>query len=660
METNHQKDTTNNALKKITIAGLLITTGIVFGDLGTSPLYVFKSFLTGKVISEELIFGGVSCIFWTLTLQTTFKYVLITLQADNRGEGGIFSLYALIRRYRKWLFLPTIIGAATLLADGIITPPISVTSAIEGLHKIELLENIFSEGSNAVVYTVLIIISLLFFFQRFGTKIVGMSFGPFMIIWFGMIFILGLLHMVQNIHIIKALNPYYAMRLLTHYPQGFWLLGAIFLCTTGAEALYSDLGHCGRLNIRISWIFVKIALVVNYLGQGAFLLNFIGHDFTNKNPFFDLMPEWFLFAGIFISTFATIIASQALISGAFTLISESVSLNFWPRVTLKYPSDLKGQSYIPSLNFFMWIGCSTVVLTYRTSTAMEGAYGFAICTTMLMTTILVFYYLTFIKKWHRLITIPILLFYLTIEISFFIANSPKLLYAHIIIFYSVTLFLIMFIWYKSKKITTRFLEFVELDKYLKPITELSFDKDIPRFANHLIYLTKAPGNTLIEKRIIDSILNFKPKRANIYWFVHIERTDNPFEMCYKIEELVNDKIVKINFRLGFKVQPHINILVKNAMQDMKSKNELGFQSKYESLDKESFHADITYVIMETYFSIENDLKFWEDLLMDTYFNIKKFAQKDTKAFGVDAPSIVVERVPLIIMAKKFINIKRIE
>ena len=355
---------------KLSVAGLIVTLGIIYGDIGTSPLYVFKSIVNDKIITEQLVYGAISCVFWTLTLQTTFKYVLLTLRADNRGEGGIFSLFALIRRYVKWIYIPAIFGAALLLAEGMITPPISVSSAIEALSGVKGLEKIFIPGNTLTVGIVATIISLLFFFQRFGTKIVGFAFGPIMLVWFSMILILGFAQVIQHPGIFKALNPYYGIDLLVNYPQGFWLLGAVFLCTTGAEALYSDLGHCGRQNIQISWIFVKIALVMNYMGQGVWLLNNVGHTIGDANPFYSIMPNWFLLVGIAIGALAAIIASQALISGSFTLINEAISMNFWPRVTVKFPTEQKGQIYIPSFNIILWVGCITMLFYFRDSESM--------------------------------------------------------------------------------------------------------------------------------------------------------------------------------------------------------------------------------------------------------------------------------------------------
>jgi KUP system potassium uptake protein len=651
-------NTGHSSLQKISFAGLLVTLGIIYGDIGTSPLYVFRSIIGDRQISETLVYGGISCVIWTLTLQTTFKYVFLTLQADNRGEGGIFSLYALVRRYAKWLYIPAIIGAATLLADGIITPPISVSSAIEGLGGIKGLEKTIVAGNNLTVGIVIGIISLLFFFQRFGTKVMGFAFGPIMFVWFSMIFTLGFIQIVHNPSIIKAFNPYYAYELLVHYPQGFWILGAVFLCTTGAEALYSDLGHCGRKNIQVSWIFVKFALIASYMGQGAWLLSHHSPTLNGLNPFYELMPTWFLPIGVGIATLATIIASQALISGSFTLISEAISLNCWPRVAIKFPTNVKGQIYIPSLNWILWIGCVGMMLYFRKSEHMEAAYGFFITITMMMTTTLMFVYMRYVKKWNLAIVIPIMLVFSTVEISFFIANVAKIQHRWMFLLFDMILVFIMVIWYKARKITNLYLQFVKLSDYVPRLVSLSADKDFPKYASHLVYLTKADYEGEIEKRIMHSILHRKPKRAEVYWFVHINRSDNPYTMEYSTKELVTGKVIRIDFNLGFRIQPRVNLLFKKVMQEMYTQKEIYVENKYESLDPKSFHADITYVIIEPFLSVENDFSFREGFIMDTYFSIKNISQSDQKAFGLDTAVTVVEYVPLVINQKAEIPLKR--
>jgi KUP system potassium uptake protein len=649
-------------LRKLSAAGVLITLGIIFGDIGTSPLYVFQVLLKeGGVVNEALVLGSISCVFWTLTLQTTFKYIFITLQADNRGEGGIFSLYNLVRRYGKWLAIPAIIGAGTLLADGIITPPISVTSAIEGLGLLPSLAKDMVPGSDVILLTVISILLLLFFFQQFGTNVVGSSFGPVMLVWFLMLATLGLMQIGHYPTIFKAFNPIYGWRLLTEHPRGFWLLGAVFLCTTGAEALYSDLGHCGRANIQVSWIFVKTALLLNYLGQGAWVLTRPQHyNFNGVNPFFEIVPHQFLLPSVVIATFATIIASQALISGSFTLISEAVSMNFWPRITVKYPSNIRGQIYIPSINWILCFGCIAVTLYFKTSEAMTAAYGFSITVAMLMTTILMYYFMRYKKHWPVWLVTLILCVFLTVEFSFFVANAVKLLKRLFFLVFEFGLIFTMYIWYRARKITNRFLNFVDLKDYIPVIHSMSQDQGISKFATHLIYLTKANNSKQIEQKIIYSILSRKPKRADVYWFVHIERTDEPYTMEYTVEEIEHEKIIRVEFRLGFRVQPRINVLFRKVVEDMISRTEIDITSKYESLSSYKLPADFQFVIMEKFLSYNNNFSLKERFILNSYFNIKRLALSEAKAFGLDTSETRIEKIPLVVNPLTNISLKRVE
>jgi KUP system potassium uptake protein len=645
--------------QRATAAGLLVALGIIYGDIGTSPLYVMKAIIGERPISELLVLGGISCVVWTLTIQTTFKYILLTLRADNRGEGGIFSLYALVRRFAWWAFIPASIGAATLLADGIITPPISVASAIEGLVNVRGLEEVFTPGSNVTVAVVIAILSLIFFFQRFGTKVVGSTFGPVMGVWFSMLVVLGLTYVIQFPDVLRALSPHYAIALLTEYPDGFWLLGAVFLCTTGAEALYSDLGHCGRRNIQGSWIFVKAALIINYMGQGAWALHASGGTLDGRNPFYALMPDWFVVPGVCVATLAAIIASQALITGSFTLISEAVSMNFWPRVRVKFPSDVRGQIYIPSVNWLLWVGCIGIMLLFRESGEMEHVYGFFITLAMLMTTVLMGIWLRYVRHWSWIAVASVLLLFFTVELAYFAANSVKVL--HRISFVLVVLGLVnlMLMWFKARKITNRFLDFRNLTDHAPAIVDLSKDKEVPKFATHLVYLTKANDRTQVERKIVDSILRRRPKRADVYWFIHVDWTDEPYTMEYRVTELVNDKIIRVDFQLGFRVQPRINKLFKQVVQDLVSCSEFDLRSKYESLNKQDFDADIRYVLMERFLSVENELSVADDVLLDTYFFIKRFALSDQTAFGLDHTDTVVEYVPLILGEVEQLPLKRL-
>ena len=647
-----------HSLDKVTAASLLVALGIIYGDIGTSPLYVLSSIVGKRPISIELIYGGISCIFWTLTLQTTFKYVILTLQADNRGEGGIFSLFALVRRYRHWLYLPAIIGAGTLLADGIITPPISVSAAIEGLSGVHGLENSIVPGNALTVGIIIGILSLLFFFQQFGTNLIGSSFGPIMLVWFVMLAVLGINYLVLYPSILKAFNPVYAYDLLTKYPKGFWLLGSVFLCTTGAEALYSDLGHCGRSNIRYSWIFVKSALLLNYFGQGAWLMLRKEKFLNGLNPFYEIMPHWFLIAGIIIATAAAIIASQALISGSFTLISEAMRLNFWPKIRVKFPTIIRGQVYIPSINVILWIGCMAVMLYFKESAKMEAAYGFSITIAMLSTTILMFYYMKFIRKWYQPVIALILLIFLSVEISFFIANVAKIKQRWMFLIFEIGLIMVMYTWYRARKIKNRYVEFVRLHPYLSMLQELSNDLSIPKYATNLVYLTSADNPNEIEHKVIYSILSGKPKRADIYWFVHVHTMDDPYTSEYTVQQIVPNEVIRIEFRLGFRISPRTNLMFKKVIDEMVRSGEIIIQSKYERLQRVNPVGDIQFIVMEKFLSGDNEFPFIDKMIMNFYFWIKEKSLSEEKGFGLDQSNVTVEKYPLLINPVNSIVLKR--
>ncbi|MEQ1552672.1 MAG: KUP/HAK/KT family potassium transporter [Ferruginibacter sp.] len=665
-------------VNKVSVAGIVIALGIIYGDIGTSPLYVFSEIINGKVIEELLIIGGLSCIIWTLTLQTTLKYVMLTLKADNKGEGGIFALYTLVRRQKKWLVIPAMIGGAALLADGMITPPISVTSAIEGLDNIQIFKGI---STQSIVIIVLCILALLFFMQQFGTNSIGKMFGPIMIIWFGMLAVLGFMHIGDYWGILKAFNPFYAIKLLTLYPKGFWILGAVFLCTTGAEALYSDLGHCGRANIRFSWIAVKLCLIVNYLGQGAYLLSqkngviFAtpsllkehGGAFVKEfpaaiemqNPFYSLMPHWFLYPGIIIATLAAIIASQALISGSFTLISEAIRLNLWPRMQINYPSEAKGQLYIPGINTLLFIGCCGVVLYFKTSSAMGAAYGLAITLCMLSTTILFANFLIS-KRVSSVLIYLFLVVFITIESSFLIANLEKFPHGgYVALIVGGLLFVVMYIWYRARKIKNRYVEFVRVEDYIPKLEELSNDTSVTKYATHLVYLTSADNPKEIEHKILHSILSGKPKRADIYWFVHVDTLDDPYTSEYSVTHIIPNDIIRVEFRLGFRIAPKINLMFKRVVEDLVKNREVNITSRYESQQKNNVVGDFQFIVMEKFLSQDNELPFFEQLVMKGYFWIKELSLSEEKGFGLEQSNVLVEKFPLVVAPVGKLQMKRV-
>lgn len=651
---------------KVTLAGLIIALGIIYGDIGTSPLYVFNAIINGRIIDENLIIGSLSCIIWTITLQTTIKYVWLVLKADNRGEGGIFALYALVRRQKKWLVIPAMIGGAAILADGMITPPISITSAVEGLRKLPALH--IQQGDSTILYIVLGILALFFFLQQFGTASIGKLFGPVMTVWFSMLAVLGAFHVFDNFSVFRAFNPYYAIEFVRSYPQSLWLLGAVFLCTTGAEALYSDLGHCGRGNIRISWIFVKTCLLLNYMGQASSLLNHhSGLTITsaikqqyNINAFYDLMPHWFIIPGILIATSAAIIASQAMISGSYTLIGEAMRLNLWTKLKIRYPSEEKGQLFIPSVNFMMGIGCIGVVLYFQTSSRMEAAYGLAIIVTMLMTTILFSNFLI-IHRVKPFFIWTFLISYLFIEGGYLIALLQKFTHGgYITLIIGGIMFVVMYTWFRARKIKNRYVEFVRLDHYIPKIQELSIDRSVPKYATHLIYLTSANNPKEIEHKIIYSILNKKPKRADIYWFVHVDTLDDPYTCEYKVEHIIPNDIIRIDFRLGFRMEPRINLMFRKVVEDLVANKEVNIASRYESLASSNIVGDFQFIVLEKYLSQDNDLPFTERIIMKLYFFLKEISLSEERGFGLDVANVTVEKFPLIVAPVTNLKLKRVE
>ncbi|UQD56549.1 KUP/HAK/KT family potassium transporter [Flavobacterium sp. K5-23] len=643
---------------KLSLGGLLISLGIIYGDIGTSPLYVMKAILSNYVINADIVLGGISCVFWTLTLQTTIKYVIITLSADNHGEGGIFALYALVKKTKiTWLIVPAIIGGSALLADGIITPPISVSSAVEGIRT-------FYPEINTVPI-VIGILFVLFTIQQFGTKLVGKFFAPMMLIWFSMLGILGVLQIVQHPEVFKALNPYYAYHLLTIHPEGFYVLGFVFLCTTGAEALYSDMGHCGRKNIRISWIFVKTTLVLNYFGQAAYLIHHEGVTLQalggkNGNPFYLIMADWFQPIGIVIATLAAVIASQALISGSFTLINEAMRLNFWPKVKIKYPTDLKGQLYIPSINWLLFLGCVGIVLHFEESSNMEHAYGLAIILCMIMTTILLNFYLI-MKRVKLFFIIPLITIYLLIEFSFLAANITKFAdggYVTLII--AVILISVMTTWYLAKKINKSYTKIVKIEDYKKVLMELSADLTIPKYATHLVYMTNANRTDEIEEKVMYSILQKRPKRADLYWFVHVNILNEPYKTEYKVSEIIKDDLYRVDFNLGFREPTKINLMFKEVIKDMVKKGEVDITSRYESLNKNNIIGDFKFVLSEKFLSNDGYMLWHEKLIMNSYFFIKRFSLSEEQAFGLDSSSVKIEKFPMVLHTPENIALTRVK
>lgn len=641
---------TNHGYHKLSVAGLFITLGIIFGDIGTSPLYVMKAIVgEGSLIDHATVLGGVSLVFWTLTLQTTLKYVILTLRADNNGEGGIFSLYTLVRRRERWLLFPAIVGGAAMLSDGMITPPISVCSAVEGLES-------KVHGFSAETVS-MVIISILFFVQRFGTAAVGRSFGPIMFLWFSVLATLGLLNISHDWAIFRALSPHYGIQTLMDHPRGIFILGAVFLCTTGAEALYADLGHCGRQNIQVSWIFVKTCLVLNYLGQAAWLVQHEGET-LDQNPFYAMMPDAFLWPGVIIATLAAIIASQALISGSFTLVSEAIRLGLLPKLTVRFPTNMKGQLYIPAVNTFLWIGCIGMVLFFKNSSAMEAAYGLAIVLAMLCTTILLSNWLV-VKRVHSAIIWLMLVFYLALEGLFMVANGAKFHEGgYVTVGIAGMLSGMMILWVTAKRIRQRYADEVKIKDFLDQLILLSNDEDIPKFATNLVFLTTAKNPRKIEEKVLYSILQTQPKRADVYWFVHIETTDEPFTMEYEVNTIASDDVYKVNFRLGFRVQQRMNLYMRKVVEDLVENEELTVYSRYHTVSNKYPTGDFRFVLIQEFLSNENELPWKEQFILAIYLTVKGWVSSPKNWFGLDSDSVDIEQAPLVLQPVKAVPLRR--
>ncbi|MER2174667.1 MAG: KUP/HAK/KT family potassium transporter [Carnobacterium sp.] len=656
--------------KKLTIGGLFITLGVVYGDIGTSPLYVMKALIHGNDglanISDEFIYGSLSLVFWTLTLLTTIKYVSIALRADNHGEGGIFSLYTLIRKKAKWLIVPAMIGGATLLADGILTPAVTVTTAVEGLRGIPSYIEHFGSSQNTVLLITIIIISFLFMIQRFGTEVIGRLFGPIMFLWFLMLAVLGVLNTLGNWDILRSLSPYYGIKLLLseENKSGFLILGSIFLATTGAEALYSDLGHVGRKNIYASWPFVKLSLLLNYFGQGAWLLSVKDkpsfQHIEEINPFFEMMPASFRIIGVVFATLAAIIASQALISGSYTLVSEAIKLNLWPRLQIIYPTNTKGQLYIPVINSILWAACIGVVLYFRTSEHMEAAYGLAITITMLMTTILLYNYLIYRNVSH-FISLIVLFFFGGLETMFFLSSATKLFHGGFVtVLIALIILSIMVIWHKAYVIEHNVAKEASLVDHVSRLEAVKADYSIPLYATNLVYLTSKSRPGKVDSEVMYSIFDKQPKRAEVYWFINVEVTDEPRTMEYVVENFGTDSVIKVKLRLGFRMEQKISTYMRQVVIDLMKSGDINKQPQKWSINEFNRNVgDFCFVIVREELSTDTELSALNRFIMQTKLSIKKLAVSPVKWFGLEYTDVKIEHVPLLLGKRKKTRLKRV-
>lgn len=648
---------------------VLITMGVVYGDIGTSPMYVMKSIVAGNGglggVSDELILGALSLVIWTITLLTTMKYVVVAMQADNHGEGGIFSLYSLVKHFGKWLIFPAMIGGAALLADGVMTPAVTVTTAIEGLRSISSMRELLGDGQNKIIFITITIIALLFLVQRAGTSSIGRAFGPVMAVWFLFLAAAGLGNIGGNVAVLKAFNPVYAVKILTSPANdaGIMILGSVFLATTGAEALYSDMGHVGKNNIFLSWPFVKICLIINYLGQGAWLMacksNGALASIPDMNPFFQMLPEGIRPFAVFLGAAAAIIASQALISGSFTLVSEASRLDLMPHMQITYPSQRKGQIYIPLVNQVLWFACTGVVLLFQTSAHMEAAYGLAITLTMLMTTVLLFLYLRKVKK---LAVVPFLFlfFFGGLEGSFFISSLSKFSHGgYVALFMALILFGIMVVWHEGTGIESSQAVLLPLRKYLPQLEKLKNDSSQELLADNLVFITKDSDKNKLDRDILYSIFDKKPKRANAYWFVGITVTDEPYTREYSVYSMGTNYMFRVQLRLGFRENQRVNVYLRQIVDEMVKSGELPSQKRRYSIYEPGVVGTFKFCMIRKLLVPESDIGPFKRTAISLKYAIRHFAGTPDRWYGLENSSLIIEYVPLFIQMKPVSHLTRV-
>ncbi|MDB6268460.1 KUP/HAK/KT family potassium transporter [Lactobacillus amylovorus] len=662
----------NTKSKRMSAAGLLIAIGIVYGDIGTSPLYVMKSIVEGNGgignVNRDFIVGSISLVLWTVTLLTTVQTVLIALKATNHGEGGIFALYTLVRKRAKWLVLPALIGGAAILADGTLTPAVTVTTAIEGLKGLKFGGNVPVSTQEMVIVITVVILLVLFSIQKMGTSIIGKAFGPIMFIWFTFLGVMGVINMAGDWTIIQAINPVYAIKLLfsPYNKAGIFILGSIFLATTGAEALYSDVGHVGKKNIIGSWPFVFVCLSLNYFGQGVWILNnphFQLADGGVLNPFYEMIPINIRLFAIILATIAAVIASQALITGSFTLVAEASGLKFLPRMNINYPSTEKGQIYIPSVNKGICVATIAIVLYFQTSAHMEAAYGLSITISMLATTILLYEWLA-MKKINPIWNWIFLIFFGVLDIMFMISSLTKFTHGgYVSLFIAGVIGFIMYVWYYGNKVRDKRESrnaYVRLDEYTDMLTNLSHDEDYPTYATNLVYMANVKYNKFVKREILYSILDKRPKRAKAYWFVTVNVTNEPFTAEYAVNTYGTKNVINIQLYLGFKKQTSVNVYIRQIVHDLIADGTIEPQPQKYTTTPGRDVGDFSFVIVNDVISPQTQLVGYEKWLVEARVRLQNLSSNPASWFGLEYADTVIERVPLILGKPNPSYIKRIK
>lgn len=653
---------------RFTLGMAIVALGVVYGDIGTSPLYTAQTFLAGQGglanMNREAVYGMLSLVFWSITLITTVKYVFVAMRTDNKGEGGIFALYSLIRRRGAWLAIPAMLGGAAFLADSVLTPAVSISSAVEGLRTIAIFRPIFLENENLSMMITIVIIVLLFSVQQRGTERIGKVFGLVVMIWFAFLALVGIMNIGDNWSVFEALNPMYGIHFLfsSHNVPGLALMGTIFLSTTGAEALYSDMGHVGRGNVYVTWPFIKVALILNYFGQGSWMLRHQNDkalwSIEGLNPFFQMLGPNLRYVAVILSVTAGIIASQALITGAFTMVSEATNLNWMPHLQVRYPARTRGQLYIPVVNFVLCIATLTVLLVFRDSEHISGAYGLALTITMIATTTLLAVHMWYQKK--RVGAVIFAVLFLIIEIMFLISSMAKFMHGGwFTMLLGFIILVIMLTWKDGTRIERSQRLHMKPKDFLPVLDKLHSDFRIPYFADNIVYLTSDREMKRLDTGIFFSIFADHPKRARAWWAVSVETDDAPFTREYCVENFGTDYLFRVKIKLGFKVSPSVPAYLHQIMHDLSHTGELPRQkSVYPKVDADPDIGPIRYVLLHKALMPESNISVREALSLRMKYAIRHIAGTPVKWFGLAPYNPVVEVQPLFVSTRRPPRLRR--
>ncbi|KFI64259.1 KUP/HAK/KT family potassium transporter [Bifidobacterium cuniculi] len=656
---------------KVSLAMAIVALGVVYGDIGTSPLYTMQTFLAGQGgvahADATAVIGMLSLVFWTMTLITTIEYVLICMRVDNKGEGGIFALYSLLRKYGAWLIVPAMVGGAAFLADSVLTPAMSISSAVEGLETLPALQGVFDANPNLTVMIALVIILAVFAVQSRGTERIGKVFGSTVLVWFLFIAVTGAVSMAGNPEVLRALNPAYGIEFLVSGDNhaGLALMGTVFLSITGAEALYSDMGHVGRGSIYVTWPFINLALVLSYFGQGAWIIRTLENPAFVRaggapNPFFAMMSPQVRTMAVVLSVVAGVIASQALISGAFTIVSEATRLNWMPHLQVRYPARTRGQLYIPTVNCVLCAATVTVLLVFGSSERIAAAYGLALTVTMVMTSILVTVYLWHVRS--KVAAVVFAVVFPTIMVLFFVASMAKFLHGGwFTLLLTLAILTVMATWDEGTRLERAQRRHMQPDECLPVLRRLHEDASVPMYAENIVYLTSDQDMKRIDTDVFFSIFADHPKRARAWWIVSVQTTDAPFTREYQVEDYGTDYLFRVRISLGFKVSQSIPAYLHQIMHDLLREGRLPQQhTRYPKVDADPEIGPIRYVLIHKELMPESKVSQRGAMALRIKYAIRHVAGSPVKWFGLAPYNPVTEVQPLFLATVRPPRLKQVE